>query len=227
MMQQDMTVAALFNLEQTQAAKYLSQFTYPWEALSGIADFVVAYGSTLSKEAYLFPEETGIPNVWIARSAKVAPSAFIQGPCVIEAEAEIRHCAYIRGSALIGSGCVVGNSCEIKNSILFNGAQVPHFNYVGDSILGYKAHLGAGAVTSNIKSDKTNISILFGEERIPTGRRKFGAAVGDLTEVGCNSVLCPGTVLGRSCTVYPLSRVRGFIPEKHIFKNERNIVAKI
>ena len=226
-LQQDMTIAALFNLEQTGAAKYLSQFTYPWEALSGIGDFILAYGNTLSQEEYLLPEETGLPNVWIARSAKVAHSAFIQGPCVIEADAEIRHCAYIRGNALIGSGCVVGNSCEIKNAILFNGAQVPHFNYVGDSILGYKAHLGAGAVTSNIKSDKTNISVLAGGERIPTGRRKFGAAVGDLTEVGCNCVLCPGTVLGTECTVYPLSRVRGFVPARHIFKNETNIIAKI
>lgn len=224
--QQNMTIAALFNLEQTAAAQYLSQFTYPWEALSGIADFICTYGENLSREEYLGPEETGIPNVWIARSAKVAASASIQGPCIIEADAEIRHCAYIRGSALIGKGCVVGNSCEIKNAILFNGAQVPHFNYVGDSILGHKAHLGAGAVTSNIKSDKTNISVLAGDTRISTGRRKFGAAVGDLTEVGCNSVLCPGTVLGQECTVYPLSRVRGFIPSRHIFKREDNIVAK-
>lgn len=225
--QQDMTITALFNLEQTSAASFLSQFTYPWEALDGISDFVIAYGNSLSRETYRFPDETGIPNVWIARSAKVAASAFIQGPCVIENDAEIRHCAYIRGSALIGKNCVVGNSCEIKNAILFNGAQVPHFNYVGDSILGYKAHLGAGAVTSNIKSDKTNVSVLVGQMRIPTGRRKFGAAVGDLTEVGCNSVLCPGSVLGKECTVYPLSRVRGFIPAQHIFKNETNIVNKI
>lgn len=225
--QQDMTIAALFDLTQTSAASYLSQYTYPWEALSGIGDFVLAYGNMCTQEEYLCPEETGLPNVWIARSAKVAASASIQGPCVIEADAEIRHCAYIRGSALIGKGCVVGNSCEIKNSILFNGAQVPHFNYVGDSVLGYKAHLGAGAVTSNIKSDKTNISVLADGARIPTGRRKFGAAVGDLTEVGCNSVLCPGTVLGRECTVYPLSRVRGFIPAQHIFKNETNVVAKV
>lgn len=224
---QEMSIAALFDLSRTSANSYLAQFTYPWEALSGISEFVIAYGNTCSAEDYKLPEETGIPNVWIARDAKVAPTAFIQGPCVIESEAEIRHCAYIRGSALIGKGAVVGNSCEVKNSILFEGVQVPHFNYVGDSILGYKAHLGAGAVTSNIKSDKTNISISAGSDRIETGRRKFGAAVGDLTEVGCNSVLCPGTVLGKECTVYPLSRVRGFIPQRHIFKDATNVVAKV
>ncbi len=225
--EKQLTIYALFDLDRSSAGDYLRQFTYPWEALSGISDFVLAYGNTLCKDLYKDPEETGIPNVWIARSAFIAPNASIQGPCVIEAEAEIRHCAYIRGSALIGKGAVVGNSCEIKNSILFEGVQVPHFNYVGDSILGYKAHLGAGAVTSNIKSDKTNISILAGDARIKTGRRKFGAAVGDLTEVGCNSVLCPGTVLGRECTVYPLSRVRGFIPQRHIFKDATNVVAKV
>lgn len=227
MIENQLTICALFNLEHSSAGAYLRQFTYPWEALSGISDFVLAYGSTLSEDLYKGPEETGISNVWIARSAKVAPSASIQGPCVIEPDAEIRHCAYIRGSALIGKGAVVGNSCEVKNAILFEGVQVPHFNYIGDSILGYKAHLGAGAVTSNIKSDKTNISIPAGGIRIETGRRKFGAAVGDLTEVGCNSVLCPGTVLGKECTVYPLSRVRGFIPERHIFKDAANVVAKV
>ena len=225
--EKQLAISALFDLTRSAAGNYLAQFTYPWEALSGISDFVLAYGSTLPKDLYKDPEETGIPNVWIARSAKVAASASIQGPCVIEPEAEIRHCAYIRGSALIGKGAVVGNSCEIKNAILFESVQVPHFNYIGDSILGYKAHLGAGAVTSNIKSDKTNISIPAGDLRIETGRRKFGAAVGDLTEVGCNSVLCPGTVLGRECTVYPLSRVRGFIPERHIFKDAANVVAKV
>ncbi len=226
MIENQLTISALFDLEHSSAGDYLRQFTHPWEALSGISDFVLAYGSTLPKELYKDPEETGIPNVWIARSAKVAPTAFIQGPCVIEPDAEIRHCAYIRGSALIGKGAVVGNSCEVKNSILFDSVQVPHFNYIGDSILGYKAHLGAGAVTSNIKSDKTNISVMTDHIRIETGRRKFGAAVGDLTEVGCNSVLCPGTVLGRECTVYPLSRVRGFIPARHIFKDNDNVVPK-
>lgn len=225
--EQGMTIGALFDLTRTAARSFLEQFTYPWEALSAISDFVVAYGNTLSESEYKGPSETGIANVWIARSAKVAPSASIQGPAVIGPDSEIRHCAFIRGSALIGAGCVVGNSCEIKNSILFDGAQVPHFNYVGDSILGYKAHLGAGAVTSNIKSDKTNISILAEGQRIQTGRRKFGAAVGDLTEVGCNSVLCPGTVLGRECTVYPLSRVRGFVASRSIFKNADDIVTKL
>lgn len=224
--EQDLTLQALFDFTKTAAGTYLAGFTYPWEALSGIADFVAAYGRTLSPAEYRTPEETGLENVWIARSAKVAPSAWIQGPCVIGPDAEIRHCAYVRGSALIGAGCVVGNSCEIKNSILFDGAQVPHFNYVGDSLLGFKAHLGAGAVTSNIKSDKTNVSVRCGETRIATGRRKFGAAVGDGTEVGCNSVLCPGTVLGKDCTVYPLSRVRGFLPAHCIFKEPDSIVVK-
>ncbi len=225
--EQQLTIAALFGLEHTAASTYLAQFVYPWEALSGISDFVIAYGKTLSSDDYQTPEETGIPNVWISRTAKVAPTADLHGPAVIGPEAEIRHCAFVRGSALIGSGCVVGNSCEIKNAILFDGVQVPHFNYVGDSILGYKAHLGAGAVTSNVKSDKTNIAVSLDGNRLETNRRKFGAAVGDLVEVGCNSVLCPGTVLGKSCTVYPLSRVRGFVPEGHIFKDAHNVVPKI
>ena len=221
-MNEGLKISKLYDLSRTAASQYLSGFEYPWEALAGIGAFVLAYGSTLSEEEY---EKRG-EDVWVARSASVAPTACVKGPCVIGPETEVRHCAFIRGSALIGKGCVVGNSCEIKNAILFDGVQVPHFNYVGDSILGYKSHLGAGAVTSNVKSDKTNVTVRTGSARVETGRRKFGAAVGDLTEVGCNSVLCPGSVIGPGCTVYPLSRVRGFVPERSIFKSEDDIVPK-
>lgn len=227
----ELTIEALFDLHRTAADAYLRAYTYPWEALDGIADFVRAYGRTLSdgaqRDAYRTPEENGIPEVWIARSARIAPNATIIGPCVIGPETEVRPGAFIRGSVLIGTGCVIGNSCELKNAILFDRVQVPHFNYVGDSILGYRAHLGAGAVTSNVKSDKSDVTVRVPEGRIATGRRKFGAAVGDLCEVGCNSVLCPGTVLGRECTVYPLSRVRGYVPEGCIFKETERIVKKV
>ncbi|MBQ7794008.1 MAG: UDP-N-acetylglucosamine pyrophosphorylase [Clostridia bacterium] len=212
----------LFSLEHTLAAELLAKCEYPWEALGSIKEYIISLGKTLDSSIY---EEIS-ENVWVAKSATVAPTAFIGAPCIIGENTEVRHCAFIRGSALIGNGCVVGNSTEVKNAIIFDNVQIPHYNYVGDSILGYKSHLGAGAVTSNVKSDKTLVSIKTADGKIETGLKKFGAMVGDYTEVGCNSVLCPGTVTGRNCTVYPLSRVRGFIPENSIFKSQENIVTK-
>lgn len=210
----------LFDLSHTLASPLLKGTAYPWEALDGIAEFIRKVGKTLSLEEYDHPKE----DVWIAKDATVYPSAFIGTPCIIGHKTEVRHCAFIRGSALIGDAAVVGNSTELKNCILFDGVQVPHYNYVGDSILGYKSHLGAGAVTSNVKSDKTPVSVRDGNETLATGRKKMGAMVGDGAEVGCNSVLNPGTVLGRGSRVYPLSRVRGTVPEKHIFKDAEHIV---
>lgn len=215
------TITDLYDLTHTLAGEYLSCFTYPWEALAGLADCIRALGAGLGDEYLPFA-----PEVWVHRTAHVAPTASITGPCIIGPDTEVRHCAFIRGSVLVGNNCVVGNSTEIKNSILFDNVQVPHYNYVGDSILGYKSHLGAGAITSNVKSDKTPVSVKTPDGRVETGLKKFGAMVGDGTEVGCNSVLCPGTVLGKNVTVYPLSRVRGFIPENHIFKSEKSIVEK-
>lgn len=219
---QVMRIDRLFDLSHTIAAELFQGRTYPWEVLGDIGEFIVKIGNTLGDE---FEHREG--DIWIARDAKIAPTACINGPCIIDSGAEIRHCAYIRGKAIIGKGCVVGNSVEVKNSVIFDGAQVPHFNYVGDSVLGWRAHMGAGAVTSNIKSDKTSVTIMFGDARIETGLRKFGAMLGDGVEVGCNSVLCPGSVVGRDCTIYPLSRVRGFIAEGSIFKAPGNIVKKI
>lgn len=218
-----MKTVQLFSLENTLAAELLEKYEYPWLALGEIKNFILELGPTLDKNVYEQIEE----NVWAAKSAKIFASAFIGGPCIIGENTEVRHCAFIRSSALIGNNCVVGNSTEIKNSILFNNVQVPHYNYVGDSILGYKSHLGAGAITSNVKSDKTPVAVVTGDGRIETGLKKFGAMVGDCTEVGCNSVLCPGTVLGKNCTVYPLSRVRGYVPENRIYKSEGNIVVKL
>ena len=211
------TVQMLFDLSHTAAKDYLSQFTYPWQALAGISDLILALGENLGEE---YREIA--PQVWVHHSAKIAPTAFIGGPCIIGPESEVRHCAFIRGSALVGEGCVVGNSAEIKNAILFDGVQVPHYNYVGDSILGYKAHLGAGAVTSNVRGDKQNVVI----GGIATGRKKVGALVGDHAEVGCNAVLNPGTVLGRNAQVYPTACVRGIVPENHIFKANGEVVEK-
>ena len=208
--------AELLDLSKSIAAPLLEKTEYPWEALPKIKAFILELGATLPSDIY---EQVG-EDVWIAKSAKVAPSASIAGPTIICEGAEIRHCAYIRGSVIVGSGSIVGNSCEVKNSIIFDGVQTPHYNYVGDSILGYHSHMGAGSVTSNVKSDKTNVSILTDGERIPTGLRKFGAILGDYVEVGCNSVLCPGSVVGRNCTVYPLTRVRGYIPENSIHKGD-------
>ena len=212
----------LFDLSHTLAAPLLAGTVYPWEALGKIKDFILALGPALPAEDYDRPE----PDIWIAKSAKIAPTASITGPCVIGPDTEVRQCAFLRGSALVGAGCVVGNSTELKNVILFDGVQVPHYNYVGDSILGYKAHMGAGSITSNVKSDKTLVVVKDGEERIATGLKKFGAMLGDGVEVGCGSVLNPGSVLGRGVSVYPLSSVRGVVPANHIFKGPGNVVER-
>ena len=211
------------DLSKTLAKELLEGKTYPWEVLPCISEFIVKLGNTLSEEEY---EKKG-ENVWIAKSAKVAPTAYINGPAIIGKDAEVRHCAFIRGNALVGEGAVVGNSTELKNVILFDKVQVPHYNYVGDSILGYKSHMGAGSITSNVKSDKKLVVVKGKEVRMETGLKKFGAMLGDHVEVGCNSVLCPGAVLGRNSQVYPDSCVRGVVPEKHIFKAPGSIVQKI
>ena len=211
----------LYDLSHTLAKDYLRQFTYPWEALDGIKALIFTLGAALPQDQ--FHELT--TGVWIHRSATVAPSAYLGAPCIIGANTEVRHGAFIRGSALIGDGCVVGNSVELKNVILFDGVQVPHYNYVGDSILGYKAHMGAGSITSNVKSDKSPV-VIHGTQNIPTGRKKVGALLGDFAEIGCNSVLNPGTVIGRHSNVYPLSSVRGVIPPHSIYKEKGSIVPK-
>lgn len=215
------TIQELYDLEHTQAKSYLSQFTYPWEALKGIKDFIVQLGSTLGDE---YQEVS--PQVWVHETATVAPTAFLGAPCIIGAGTEVRHCAFVRGSALVGENCVVGNSVELKNVILFDNVQTPHYNYVGDSILGYKSHMGAGSLTSNVKSDKTLVVVKDGKEQIPTGLKKFGAMLGDYVEVGCNSVLNPGTVVGRHTNIYPTSCVRGVVPANHIWKTGGVVVAK-
>ena len=216
------TVHDLYDLTHTQAAPLLEGVEYPWQALAGIGDFILSLGKTLSPGEYDHPAE----DVWIAKSARVAPTASITGPCIIGPETEVRHCAFIRGKALIGAGCVVGNSTELKNVILFDQAKVPHYNYVGDSILGFQAHMGAGSITSNVKSDKTLVVIRDGEERFPTGLKKVGAMLGDRAEIGCNTVLNPGTVIGRDSSVYPTSCVRGTVPANSIFKDQAHIVSK-
>ena len=218
-----LTVTELFDLEKTIAKNLLANHLYPWEALSDIKTFVLAVGPTLPQDRFCLVGN----DVWIAKSASLASSACINGPCIIDENAEIRHCAYLRGSAIIGKGCVVGNSTEIKNAVLFDKVQVPHYNYVGDSILGYASHMGAGAVTSNVKSDKTLVFVHSGTHVYPTGLKKFGAILGDFVEVGCNSVLCPGTVVGKRTNIYPTSLVRGVIPADHIFKSAASIVQKI
>ena len=215
------TIQELYDLEHTQAKSYLSQFTYPWEALKGIKDFIVQLGSTLGDD---YQEVS--PQVWVHRTATVAPTAYLGAPCIIGAGTEVRHCAFIRGSALVGENCVVGNSVELKNVILFDNVQTPHYNYVGDSILGYKSHMGAGSLTSNVKSDKTLVVVKDGQEQIPTGLKKFGAMLGDYVEVGCNSVLNPGTVVGRHTNIYPTSCVRGVVPANSIWKTGGVVVAK-
>ena len=214
----------LYDLEHTRAAGYLSGFTYPWEALAGISDFIKELGKTLPEEEFDHPEE----DVWIAKDAVFYNKAtnYIKGPCIIGHGTEIRPCAFIRGSALVGDNCVVGNSTELKNVILFDNVQVPHYNYVGDSILGYKAHMGAGSITSNVKSDKKNVIVKDADAEYVTGRKKFGAMLGDRVEVGCNSVLNPGSVVGRDSNVYPTSGVRGVIPANSIYKTGGRIVAK-
>lgn len=215
-------VKNLYSLSETIAADIFEGVEYPWEALGKIKDFIMELGAKLPEEKY---EKRG-EDVWVAKSAKVFPSAYINGPAIIDEDAEIRHCAFIRGSAIVGKGAVVGNSTELKNVILFNKVQVPHYNYVGDSILGYKAHMGAGSITSNVKSDKTLVVVRAGEETYETGLKKFGAMLGDQVEVGCNSVLNPGTVIGKDSNVYPTSMVRGFIPANSIYKKQTEITAK-
>lgn len=216
------TIHDLYDLDHTLAKDYLSQFTYPWEALKGIKDFIIALGETLDKNEY---EEVS-EHVWVHKTATVFSSAYLGAPCIIGPRTEVRQCAFIRGSALVGADCVVGNSTELKNVILFDHVQTPHYNYVGDSILGYYSHTGAGAITSNVKSDKKLIVIHNGEEQIETGLKKIGAMLGDYVEVGCNSVLNPGTVIGRHSNVYPTSCVRGVIPEGSIWKNDGTVVKK-
>ena len=211
----------LFDLEHTLAKDYLKQYEYPWEALKGIKEMIIELGEKLDPEEYKEVSQ----HVWIHKDATVFPSAYIAAPCIIGAGTEVRHCAFIRGSALVGENCVVGNSCELKNVILFDHVQTPHYNYVGDSILGHYAHMGAGSITSNVKSDKKPV-VVHGEEDVETGLKKFGAMIGDHVEVGCNSVLNPGTVIGRNSNVYPLSRVRGIIPADSIYKDEDDIVEK-
>ena len=221
-MYSQLTVAKLFDLSQTQAETLLNRFQYPWEALPHIKEFILALGPSLPKDEYEEIKE----NVWAAKSAVIFPTAYLNGPVIIGKNTEVRHGAFIRGSALVGDSAVVGNSTELKNVILFNNVQVPHYNYVGDSILGYRSHMGAGSITSNVKSDKTLVTVKYQGEKITTGLKKFGAILGDCVEVGCNSVLNPGTVIGRHTNVYPLSRVRGFIPENSIFKDQEHIVLK-
>ena len=217
-----LTVKENYSLDQTIAKDIFNGVTYPWEVLPKISSFILELGATLSEDEY---EKRG-ENVWVAKSAKVAPTAFINGPAIIGKDAEVRHCAFIRGNAIVGEGAVVGNSTELKNVILFNKVQVPHYNYVGDSVLGYKSHMGAGSITSNVKSDKKLVVVKAGEEKIETGMKKFGAMLGDEVEVGCGSVLNPGTIVGKHTNIYPLSSVRGVIPANSIYKNKNEIVEK-
>ena len=209
-----LTISDLYDLSHTQAKQFLEQFQYPFEALEGIKNMILALGETLDKNEYSEISE----HVWVHKTASIAPTAYLGAPCIIGANTEVRHCAFVRGSALVGENCVVGNSVELKNVILFDNVQVPHYNYVGDSILGYKSHMGAGSITSNVRSDKQKVILKAGEERMETNRKKVGAMLGDFVEVGCNSVLNPGTIVGRNSIVYPLSCVRGSIPENSIYK---------
>lgn len=216
-------ISNLYNLDETIAKDLFEGATYPWEVLPKISAFILQLGSTLSEEEY---EKIG-EDVWIARAATVAPTAYIHGPAIIGKNAEVRHCAFIRGNAIVGEGAVVGNSTELKNVVLFNKVQVPHYNYVGDSILGYKAHMGAGSITSNVKSDKKLVVVKDGRERIETGLKKFGAMLGDEVEVGCGSVLNPGTVVGRHSSIYPLSSVREVVPADSIYKKRGEVAARV
>lgn len=222
-MVEQLSIQSLYSLDKTIAAEIFRDITYPWEVLSKIHDFILQLGEGLNPDEY---NQVG-QNIWIAKTAKVAPTASITGPAIIGNNAEIRHCAYIRGNAIVGEDAIVGNSTELKNVILFDKVQVPHYNYVGDSILGYKAHMGAGSITSNIKSDRTPITIYMNGEKIETGLIKMGAVVGDNVEVGCNSVLNPGTVIGRESNIYPLSMVRGYVAERSIYKKQGDIQNKI
>ncbi len=219
---EQLKITNLYDLTKTIAADLFEGKTYPWEVLPYIHEFILQIGKTLPDEKF---DKIG-EDIWIAKSAKVAPTASLNGPLIVDEEAEIRHCAFVRGNAIVGKGAVVGNSTELKNVVLFDKVQVPHYNYVGDSVLGYKAHMGAGSITSNVKSDKTLVVIKAGEARLETGMKKVGAMLGDNVEVGCNSVLNPGTVLGRECNIYPTSCVRGYVPEKSIYKKQGEIVLK-
>ena len=212
----------LLDLSHTLAGEYLAQFQYPWQALGGIKEFILKLGPTLPEEEY----DQVQPNVWVHKTAKIYPTAWLGAPCIIGAGTEVRHCAFIRESALVGENCVVGNSVELKNVILFDRVETPHYNYVGDSILGFKSHMGAGSVTSNVKSDRTLVVVKNGQEHHETGRKKVGAILGDYVEVGCNSVLNPGTVLGRHASVYPVSCVRGVVDENCIYKTGGHIVPR-
>lgn len=216
------TIKELYDLTETAAKPLLESVTYPWEALPKIKDFIIELGNSLDPEEY---EKRG-ENIWIHKSATVFDSAYIAGPCIIGKDTEVRQCAFIRGSALVGDNCVVGNSAELKNVIIFNNVQVPHYNYVGDSILGFHSHMGAGSITSNVKSDKTLVHVKGADFDIATGMKKFGAMLGDYVEVGCNSVLNPGTVIGSHSNIYPLSRVRGYVPSNSIYKDRNDIVTK-
>ena len=222
-MLKDFTIANMLDMTQTIAGELFQGKTYPWEVLPEIGDFIVKLGKTLDPDEYDYLEG----DIWIAKSAKVAPTACINGPAIIGKNTEVRHCAFIRGNAIVGEGAVVGNSTELKNVILFNKVQVPHYNYVGDSILGYKSHMGAGSITSNVKSDKKLVVVKAGDERIETGLKKFGAMLGDEVEVGCGSVLNPGTVIGSHSNIYPLSSVRGFVPAHSIYKRQGEVVEKV
>ncbi len=215
-------ISELYTLEHTIAAKIFEGKTYPWEILGNLKNFIIQLGETLDLEKF---DKKG-DNIWIAKSATVFDSAYIAGPCIIDEGAEVRHCAFIRGSAIIGKNAVVGNSTEVKNALVFDNVQIPHYNYVGDSVLGYKSHMGAGSITSNVKSDKTLVVVKSKDEKIETGLKKFGAMLGDFVEVGCGSVLNPGTVIGKNSNIYPLSSVRGVIPENSIYKASGNVVAK-
>ncbi len=219
---ENITIENLYDLKETIAADLFTEAEYPWEVLPRIHDFILELGKRLPEEIY---EKRG-EDIWVAKNANVAPTACLNGPLIIDEEAEVRHCAFVRGNAIVGKGAVVGNSTELKNVVLFNKVQVPHYNYVGDSVLGFKSHMGAGSITSNVKSDKTLVVVKNGEEKIETGLKKMGAMLGDHVEVGCNSVLNPGTVIGRNSNVYPTSCVRGVIPAGHIFKRPGDVVKK-
>ncbi len=221
--EQTITISDLFDLTHTRAAALFEGAVYPWDVLDRIGDFITELGKTLPEDRF---EKRG-EDVWIAKSAKVAPSAFIHGPCIIDEEAEVRHCAFIRGKVMIGRNTVIGNSVELKNAVVFDGAQLPHFNYIGDSVIGYRAHMGAGAVTSNVKSDKSPVTVRMGDVMMNTGRKKFGAALGDFAEIGCNAVLNPGTVVGRHTTVYPTTCARGVIEADSILKNNGTLIKKM
>lgn len=219
---ENITIENLYDLKETIAADLFTEAEYPWEVLPRIHDFILELGKRLPEEIF---EKRG-EDIWVAKSAKVAPTACLNGPLIIDEEAEVRHCAFVRGNAIVGKGAVVGNSTELKNVVLFNKVQVPHYNYVGDSVLGFKSHMGAGSITSNVKSDKTLVVVKNGEEKIETGLKKMGAMLGDHVEVGCNSVLNPGTVIGRNSNIYPTSCARGVIPAGHIFKRPGEVVKK-